>query len=256
MRVETTSKEFARIVNGKEISSDRPKTVIKGSREIVILADVMKKRDLFLKIVKDFECDIDVDIKVFISPTCPSCPHVVEEVSSIPARRIEIIDVTEYPEMAEMYDITSVPTVLIGDVKLIGKVDRHEVLRWIECDRREYFAKLLRDGRIEEVIKDVKEKRDANLLVDLLTYKDFIVRLGSMVAIEEIAKENPEIVEGVKGRIRKLLKHDDYRIRQDTAMLLGEIGSYEDLEFIEEILRESFDESLVEAIEEIKKRMR
>jgi len=247
MIVETTSRELAKIVNGNLINSERPKTVIRGSREIVILAEV--SRDQFLKAIKDVKCEIDAEIKVFVAPSCPFCPHVVNEVLSIPVRRIEIVDVLRYPEIAERYGILSTPTVLIGDLKLIGKVSRDEILKWM-YDKREYIAKLLKDGRIDEVV----EMEDVEVLVDLLTYRDIFVRLGSMVAIEEIAKRNPKAVEGVKCKIRELLRHEDYRIRQDVAMLLGDIGNHEDRVFLEKILKERFDESVFEAIEEIKKR--
>ncbi len=259
MMVETTSKEFAKITNGRLITSQKPKTIIRNSREIVILGDIDKKKELFLKILKnvDENGEIDAEVKVFIAPLCPVCPHVVEKVCSLPIKRIEIVDVVDYPEIAEEYEIMATPTVVIGKVKLVGNVSKEEVLEWIRrgYDKKEYFAKLLRDGEAEEVVREVKKDGDANVLVELLTYKDFMVRLGAMVAIEELAKENPEIVKKVKDKIRMLLKHEDDRIRQDIAMLLGDIGDESDRKILEELLKESKDaEHLKEAIDEIERR--
>ena len=260
MIVETTSEEFAKLTNGKLVKSERPKTIMRNSKEVVVLGDVDKKKELFLRIFKNLKDrgEIDAEVKVFIAPLCPVCPYVVEEVCSLPIKKIEIIDVTDYPEIADEYDIMATPTVVIGKVKLVGKVSREEVLEWIRrgYDKKEYFAKLLREGSAEDVVREVKKDGDASVLVDLLAYKDFMVRLGAMVAIEELAKENPEIVKKVKDKIRELLKHEDERIRQDVAMLLGDIGDESDREFLEELLKEGGDveESAREAIDEIERR--
>ncbi|WP_457548672.1 thioredoxin family protein [Archaeoglobus sp.] len=258
MIVETTSEEFAKLTNGKLVGSRKPKTIIRNSREIVILGDVNKKRELFLKILKNIDdnCEIDAEVKIFIAPLCPVCPHVVENVCSLPIKKIEIIDVVDYPEIAEKYNVMATPTVIVGKVKLVGKVSKEEVLEWIRrgYDKKEYFAKLLREGEAEEVVRMVKEDGDASVLVELLTYKDFMVRLGAMVAIEELAKEHPEIVKKVKDKIRKLLKHEDERIRQDVAMLIGDIGDDSDKEFLEELLKDDNAEHLREAIDEIESR--
>jgi predicted nucleotidyltransferase len=259
MIVETTSKEFAKLVNAKLIESNRPKTVVRNSREIVILADVTKKKDLFLKIVSmDVKGEVDAEVKVFIAPLCPVCPYVVEEICSLPIKKVEIIDVADYPEIAKEYDIMATPTVVIGRIKLVGRVKGDEVLEWIRrgFDKKEYFAKLLREGSAEDVVREVKKDGDVDILVDLLTYRDFMVRLGAMVALEEIARENVDLIRNVKNRIRRLLRHEDKRIRQDVAMLLGSIGDEEDKEFLEELLKEEGEirESAIEAIKEIDKR--
>lgn len=264
MKIETTSKEFANLVGGVLITSEKPKTIIRDSREIKILGDISKKIDLFLDIIKlDFSevlSVLDGEIKIFISPNCPVCPYVVREICSIPIRKLEIIDVLDYPEIANEFGIMAIPTVVIGKVKLVGRVNRKDVLEWIKKshDRKEYFAKLLKDGEVEEVVRNVEKEGDANILVDLLTYKDFIVRLGAMVAIEDLSKRRPEIVEDVKDEMRNLLDHEDERIRQDVAMLLGDIGDESDMSFLENLLDEKGDvgESAKEALEVIRRRSR
>ena len=260
MRVETTSEDFARAVNGTIIHSEKPKTVIRNSREIVILGDVNKKRDTFLRLMRvlNEKAEIDATVKVFISPLCPVCPHVVEELFKLPIRRVEVIDVTDYPEIAQSYEVMATPTIVIGKVKLVGKVDGREILEWIErgYDRKSYFAKLLKEGRADEVVKEIVRDGDADILIELLTFNDFMVRLGAMVVVEEIAKEKPELIEKIKSKLRELLKHEDERIRQDIAMLLGNVGDTEDKKFLKELVKEGGDvgESAKEAMEEIDRR--
>ncbi len=260
MRIETTSREFAKITGGKLIKSERPKTIIKNLREIIIFGDVIRKKELFLKILDNFIEDFEINstVKIFISPICPTCPYVVEEVCSIPVKRVEIIDVTDYPEIAQNYNVMATPTVVIDRIKLVGKVNRKEILEWIEkgYDRKEYFAKLLKDGSAEDVFREIIRDEDADVLIELLTYRDFMVRLGAMVVVEELAKKKPDLIIKIKDKIRELLKHEDERIRQDIAMLLGNIGDKSDKAFLKELLREGGDveESAREAIEEIERK--
>ncbi len=255
--METTSKRFAEATNGDLIESERPKTVIRNSKEIVILGDVDKKFELFLRVFKNFKGDGNVEgvVKVFVSPMCPVCPRVVEEVCTLPVKRIEIIDVTDYPDLAE--DIMATPTVVVGKAKLVGAVSKDEVMYWLEnFDRKEYFAKLLKEGSAEDVVREVLKEGNVEELVDLLTYGDFMVRLGAMVALEELAKVKPDVIESVKDKIRMLLKHEDERIRQDIAMLLGDIGDSRDKEFLKELIKEGgeVEESAREAMEKIDER--
>ena len=60
-----------------------------------------------------------------------------------------------------------------------------------------------------------------------------MVRLGAMIILEQL---DPNLIRDVKEDIRKLLKHKDDRIREDVAMLLGEIGGEEDISYLEELM--------------------
>ena len=63
----------------------------------------------------------------------------------------------------------------------------------------------------------------------------------------------------MKEDIRKLLKHKDDRIREDVAMLLGEIGDEEDINYLKELMNDknkNVVEAATEAIEKIKLRLK
>ena len=274
VEVVTTSKNVAKVCEDHgfrcELVDGRPLTVIKidGIEAIRYLGEV--KLDSFLKTVKILReakqnGNLSAEIKVFVSPFCPHCAKVIENVNSLavenPNVKVEIIDVSVYPELAEKYGITSAPTTIINDsVRLIGYVSKEEVVKWIEKaeDKKEYFVKLIKDGRLDELLDSIKDENDLGVVVDLLAYNDFMVRLGAMVVLEEVFKSNPSIVKAVKDKIRKLLKHDDKRIVQDVAMLLGEIGDEEDIKFLKDLVKAGGEVKLSaeEAMEEIAKRFR
>jgi len=209
------------------------------------------------------------EIKVFVAPICPHCAQVVESVNRIaianPQIKVEIIDVTLYPDLGEKYEVTSAPTIVIGeDVKLVGDHSLEELLDWIkrtlcgEDYRVEYYIMLLKDGRIDEV-KEAIEKDEKNLLVlaEVLERPEIMARVGAMMILEEIFEKDPEKVKAVKEKILEILKKGDPTAIQDAAYILGKIGSKEDIPLLEELLNsenEDVREAVEEAIEEIKER--
>ncbi|MHA2609491.1 MAG: protein disulfide oxidoreductase [bacterium JZ-2024 1] len=68
---------------------------------------------------KKFAFPAPVNLKVFVTPTCPYCPHMStlairwslesEQVSA------EIIEASEFPELAERYEVFGVPRTVVND---------------------------------------------------------------------------------------------------------------------------------------------
>ncbi len=211
--------------------------------------------------------DLEAEIMVFVTPVCPHCAKVVETVNGFavanPKIKSIIIDASRFVDLMQKFEITSAPTTIInGEIKLTGYISREELLEWLKRSsgdyKREYFVTLLNERRLEE-IKDIvaRNPEDIRILAELLAHEEFLVRFGAMVVMEQIAKENPETVKLAKDVIRKLLKHEDFRIREDVAMLLGSIGDESDIEFLEELAKDESEEvkdSALEAIEEIRKK--
>ncbi|MFQ6050332.1 MAG: glutaredoxin family protein [Candidatus Hydrothermarchaeota archaeon] len=64
-------------------------------------------------------------IIMFTSPTCIICDYVYEALKKMTKGygnrvKIELIDVTMYPEVVEKYNLTVLPTVIIGDTRIVG----------------------------------------------------------------------------------------------------------------------------------------
>jgi len=68
-----------------------------------------------------------IDIKVFVTPTCPYCPRMVKYAHSAalvnPLIKAEMIEATEFPELAAMYSVYGVPKTIINDtIEIEGAV--------------------------------------------------------------------------------------------------------------------------------------
>lgn len=203
----------------------------------------------------------DVLVLTFISPTCPNCSAVVDSINSLAKKfAIEhhIFDVAMLPEIAERYNVMSVPTVFIGEMRFVGAIKAE---KWIEDAIRgeygDYFSEKLKRGEIEDVLELVRKKGLGMALGKLIGHEDFMVRLGAMAAAEALANDR-NVAEGILKAVRELLHHKDVRIREDAAMMLGLLGGEEDIKILEKLIPEggSVGESAMEALEEIRVRMR
>ncbi len=251
----------------------------KNGRENIIYHAIPLREELepFLKTLimlsKGFELeevrDLSAEIMVFVMPICPHCAKVVETVNSFavanPKIKSIVIDASRFSDLMQKFDITSAPTTIInGEIKLTGYISKDELIEWLKRAsgdyKRDYLVTLLNERRLDE-IKEMIEKNpeDIRILAELLGHEEFLVRFGAMVVIEQIAKERPDVIKLAKDVIRNLLKHEDFRIREDVAMLLGSIGDESDVKFLEELLEEEKKEvkdSAMEAIEEIRSKQK
>jgi len=207
------------------------------------------------------------EIKVFVAPICPHCAQVVESVNRIaianPEIKVTVVDVTLYPELIEKYGITSTPTVVMGDVKLVGGHALEELLDWAEkvlCGkdyRVDYYVKMLEDGMIDEVRRAVEKEENLAVLADVLERPELLARAGAMIVLEEVFNKNPEKLTEVKQKILKILEKDNPVVLQDAAYILGKIGNKSDIPHLKKLLNSSDEdvrEAAEEAIEEIEER--
>ncbi len=271
------SDKISYVVEDREGLLVKPALILKkGDRENIVYHAIPVKEELepFLKTVvmlsKGVEMeevkDLEAKVIVFVMPICPHCAKVVETVNSFavanPKIKSMIVDASRFVDLMQKYDVTSAPTTIINDeIRLTGYVSKEELLNWLKKAKgdykKDYFITLLNERRLDEIKEIVtKNPKDIEVLAELLAHEEFMVRFGTMVVMEQIAKENPEIIKLAKDVIRKHLKHEDFRIREDVAMLLGSIGDESDVEFLEELLEEKGEvrDSAMEAIEEIKRR--
>lgn len=237
--------------------------------EFARLVYVISNRDVKLR---ELESDIKAvsgEIIAFTSPFCSHCSRVVDIVTKFavanPKIEVRIVDAVHFRELSKEHNVISIPTLIVnGRVKLTGEIDENKILNALKEDRYYdyklgYYAYMLREGLVEELRKDIKTKSDAKVVGDLLTHPMLRVRIGAMLLLEKLFKENPEIVEGAKPKIRELLKHGDFRVKEDAALILGKIGDKADIKFLEDLLvSENVDvrDSAVEAIEEIEERLK
>jgi len=209
------------------------------------------------------------EVVVFIAPFCPHCARVVETANKIaianPKIRVRIVDVSLFPELGERFNITSAPTVVINEeIKLIGELDEDELVEWLRRasggHKLEYFVTLLRDGRIEEVMEALnRNPEDVALVGGIIEQPELMARVGAMILLERLFRDNPDKVRIARDRILKILESGDSVKVQDAAFILGKIGRKEDIPALESLLKSEdseIREAVREAVEEIKSRSR
>ncbi len=199
----------------------------------------------------------------FVSKYCPNCRATVDALNNLAIKRgIEhhVVDVGMFPEIAEKFKVTSLPTAFIGDLRFVGAMSEDEAEMWVEAalkgDYYEYFASRLMRGDIETVKEIAAKKKMGRVLAELMAHREFMVRLGAMAAIEALASENKEIADQAKEVVIELLDHEDERIREDAAMMLGIIGGRDDVEVLSKLAKKGgrVGDSAEEAIENIRGR--
>jgi glutaredoxin-like protein len=75
-----------------------------------------------------------VNIKVFVTPTCPYCPSAVVMAHRFalasPQVTAEMVEATEFPELSDKYEVSGVPKIVVNDtVHLVGAQPEPEMLK-------------------------------------------------------------------------------------------------------------------------------
>lgn len=197
-------------------------------------------------------------VLTFVSSFCQNCRAAVDAVNKVAIKlglTHHVIDVSQFPEKAEKFGVSSVPTVFADKIVLRRAFTEKEFEEWIrdamKGDYYDYIAYKLELGEIED-LKELVDK--AETLAELMAHRSFMVRLGAMALLERLSK-NSKISRGAIEEIKRLLKHEDPRIREDAAMMLGILGDREDIQALESLVGDDrVGESAREAIQMIREK--
>lgn len=81
--------------------------------------------------------DTPVQIRVFVTPSCPYCPRVARLAHQLamanPMIVAEVIEANEFPELSERYRVRSVPKTVINDrIEFVGSLPEAKVIEAIQ----------------------------------------------------------------------------------------------------------------------------
>ncbi|MGC9132606.1 MAG: protein disulfide oxidoreductase [Candidatus Micrarchaeia archaeon] len=114
----------ATIIGGEKIFNAKFLGAPLGYEFSALIDDIIdaSRRETRLKIkTKEFIKSIqkNIDIKVFVTPTCPYCPRAVRIAHQFAMENIRInasmIEAMEFPELADKYSVMAVPKIVIND---------------------------------------------------------------------------------------------------------------------------------------------
>ncbi len=209
-------------------------------------------------------------LKLFISPDCPFCPKMVQDLAPLALENdlvtLTIIDGPLFPEMAEPYGIKSAPTLLLDDrLRWTGQTPLDEILEvMLNQDPSLLSAAsmeaLLGDGRADLVAKMMMgEGTLFPAFLDMLVHEKWPVRLGAMVAMEEIIEGDKGLAAQCVEPLWERFPDLNDQVRGDVIYILGESGTVDMIPRLEAVLGDVTDaetrEAATEAIETISKRM-
>lgn len=205
--------------------------------------------------------DLPATLIAYISPQCTFCPQVISEL--IPLSMAElgvqliVVDGTLFPESALSHKIQAVPTILLDEqFRWTGSVPIDELVDAI-CTRDpaklgvNSLLSIIKDGQASHLAAMMLESQKIfPALYDLLTHDKWPVRLGAMVAMEEIAEEAPGLAADTIGPLWERFQNAGDQIKGDILYLFGEIGEQDVIPRIGEVINGEYDDEVKEAAQE------
>jgi hypothetical protein len=179
--------------------------------------------------------DLPAELALFVAPQCTHCPGMVRRVAPLALSnhliRLSIIDAALFHEKAGKHGIRSVPTlVLDGKFRWNGTVPLVDITRMIlsrnPADLSESaILSFLQEGEAGKVAGMMIEHQTVfPALIDLLTHEKWPRRLGAMVAMENLAEEDPSLAARAAPSLMDRLDHLTEDVKGDVVYILGEIG--------------------------------
>jgi len=201
---------------------------------------------------------IPAHLQVYIAPQCPHCPQTVAQLLPLVHANdnvsISIIDGTLFTDMADGDQIKAVPTVILDtDFRWTGSVDMTELMDTIiNRDPVKLGPLTLRsfidDGRASDLAQMmIKAKTVFPALIDLITHDLWSIRLGAMVAAEEIAWEDRPLAGTMIPALEKRFAEVNETVQGDILHVIGETGGPTEVPFLESVVANVANEELREA---------
>jgi glutaredoxin len=200
-------------------------------------------------------------LEVYVAPTCPHCPKTVMELLPLPRItslvHLSIIDGTLFPERANENKIKAVPTIILdGQFRWTGSIRIDEIIKMMTTrDPRSLGALSL-----EMMVKEGEAEQLAQMMLgageifpafyDLMIHKDWSVRLGAMVVMENLIAENADLASRAIIPLWDLFEQMPDQAKGDTLYVFGEIGSQQAIPMLEKVIENPYEAEVKEAAEE------
>jgi hypothetical protein len=174
-------------------------------------------------------------LDLYVIPECRHCPTAVRRLMPLAEAggrvRLTVIDGALFPELAQAQGIRAAPTLLLdGQFRWTGSFDLEEVAALMLT--RDPVS--LGPASIELMLKEGAARRLAQLMaernalfpaiVELLCREQWPVRLGAMVAMEELFALRPELAQQVIDPLWDRFEAVSDPVKGDILYVFGEIG--------------------------------
>jgi len=179
--------------------------------------------------------DIPAALDLYVIPACQHCPTAFRRLmplaEALDRVRVTVIDGGLFPELAQRHGIRAAPTLLLdGQFRWTGSFDLEEVVALMLT--RDPVS--LGPASLELMLKEGAARRLAQLMAErnalfpaivaLLCHDQWPVRLGAMVAMEELYALRPELARQVLDPLWEQFEAVSDPIKGDILYVFGEIG--------------------------------
>ena len=200
-------------------------------------------------------------LTLFITPQCPHCPLLVRQMIPIlfstSFLTLTIVDGLMFPEMAKTYDVKSVPNLFLDDgLQWNGMVSMEELLNAIIQRDPSQLSSLT----LKNLLKEGKAGFLGGMMVqhgkifpafyELLKHKKWPVRLGAMVAFEEIVHQDKAVARQIVAPFMAQFDEMDDTVKGDVLYLFGLLQDVEIVPFFKKIVQGAYDGEVQEAASE------
>jgi hypothetical protein len=207
------------------------------------------------------QIEIPSFVEVFVSTHCPNCPKVLADVCLFPFSnrlvRVRVFDGMLFSEKAAEHSIRAVPTVLLADgQRFTGQVRPEEIAEGLlhgDPARMgaEAFGRMINAGDAGGLAHMMLQKGQVFPgVMDLLAGELFSLRLGAMVAMEEVCEADPALASEALELLWERIGRAGPSAKGDMIYLIGEFGDESWRPRLEELLQEASSPELHEALEE------
>jgi hypothetical protein len=201
------------------------------------------------------------DLDLFVTAQCTFCPVAVRRgmalAAASPLIRLTIIDAGLFPEIAQRQGIQAVPTlVLDGQFHWTGEIAIEEVIDLLVTRDPASMGPaslelLLKEGAARRLARMMADRNSVfPALIELLCHEQWPVRLGAMVAVEELNAIAPDLgCEAIDALWDRFEGVTD-QVKGDILFLCGEIGRPQMVPRIKAVLQSGAAAEVREAAEE------
>ena len=188
------------------------------------------------------------DALMLLGTHCPYCPTVLkgleELLKSGVIGKLVAVNIEQHPEFARELKVRSVPWVRIGQFELEGLRSEKELRMWAEAVHSEsgiatYLDELLSTGKIDQAIRLIKnDPGSIQALLALFSNPEtqLNTRIGISAIMEHLA--GSDLLRRIVDDLGKLSRHDEARIRGDTAHYLGLTGSRNAVSYLQQLIHD------------------
>jgi alkyl hydroperoxide reductase subunit AhpF len=213
--------------------------------------------------------NLPASLKVFVSQHCPFCPATVKKLLPLAFAndlvKLVIIDGTLFHETAQQDSVSSAPTVLLDDdFRWTGQTDVLEIIKILSDRDPEKLGvssleSLVGEGNASKVAEMMlKKKAIFPAFIDMLVNEKWSVRLGAMVAMENIIEHNIDLAGKVVDPLWERFHDLNDQVKGDVIYIIGASGTQKIVSELQSIFGGPYSieikEAAMEAIQNIEER--